>query len=539
MYHQSAAPFSRDNLLLSNSLSRDVRSPLAIKNPYPIMISALKNDARDLFYELLATGFNPYHVDIHQNTVLHWAAKLGYEQEVITLLVKTKLNANSVNSYGETPLMLAASEGYLSIVKNLIAHDADINRAADNGEQALHFALRAKHTLIAAYLLNHTDTVKQKNQLPLALRLASKNGLLIIVEHLLTYKFNFDEVNGYFYAAIHYAASYGFLKIVKTLHQHNVDLNLQGMNNETPIYFAAINGHDRVVEYLIRNGVDQSLIDSGFCTPVLIVATKHDYREVIQLLLQTQLSINKVDKNKKTAIYYAVFFGRIEVIRLFLMYKGSLNLDYEESEILYQLALTKGHQLITQLFDDGPLLYALKSSDDQMALTLLTYLEYQSLLKNGTLLLIALKNCDEIVSLRMIALNANIQCSDEDGSTPLHLAVKKDFKNVLKLLLKSFIEKRNCISYCLRFIKSYSQHHVFPLANIDIDAEDNEGNSALDLALKMNSENQIDIIDLFFKTGCCMNVYQDAPKLYSLGKRVEPQGLLFNKSHKKQYSLTY
>ncbi|KAJ3158195.1 hypothetical protein HDU86_003153 [Geranomyces michiganensis] len=90
--------------------------------------------------------------DLHENTVLHIACKHGKTAVVEWALEQSGIDLNALNVAGDTPLILSASQGSLEIVKMLVAKGADVNRANDHGNTAMHYACFWRYRDMAVYL---------------------------------------------------------------------------------------------------------------------------------------------------------------------------------------------------------------------------------------------------------------------------------------------------------------------------------------------------------------------------------------------------
>lgn len=124
----------------------------------------------------------------HQFTLLHIAARNGYEQIALQLIEKNALvNAKSKSNY--TPLHLAAKNGNVEIVKMLIKHNAALNELTNKYETALQLAAEAGHVDVVIELLKNKADINIKNtSVPLIDR-AKKNvkpflELVILLESL-------------------------------------------------------------------------------------------------------------------------------------------------------------------------------------------------------------------------------------------------------------------------------------------------------------------------------------------------------------------
>lgn len=81
------------------------------------------------------------------NTPLHVAAFNGHLRVVQDLVVHGAY-INSVNKMGETPLYMAAQSGYLEVVAFLLSHGADVNLVSKSGESPIEVAIRRGHNAV-------------------------------------------------------------------------------------------------------------------------------------------------------------------------------------------------------------------------------------------------------------------------------------------------------------------------------------------------------------------------------------------------------
>ena len=92
--------------------------------------------------------------DLQGNSALHYAAKEGAEfvANVLLALDRQGVLLNAVNTQGQTPLMLAASQGSRRIVRNLLLRGADSDLRDGNGKTAVELARERGHVVVAGML---------------------------------------------------------------------------------------------------------------------------------------------------------------------------------------------------------------------------------------------------------------------------------------------------------------------------------------------------------------------------------------------------
>ena len=205
-----------------------------------------------------------------QMTGLHLAAYFGVEKTVEDLLQK-RVDIDSRDTYGRTPLSWAAENGHEAVVGLLLATgkvDADskdtlagwtpLSWAAENGHEAIVRLLLTTGKVDA----DSKDTLA--GQTPLSR--AARNGHDAIVKLLLT--------------------------------TGKVDADSKDTDSRTPLWWAAANGHEAVVKLLLAiSKVDADSKDIYGRTP-LSRAAANSHKAIVKLLLVT----GKVDADSKYPI---------------------------------------------------------------------------------------------------------------------------------------------------------------------------------------------------------------------------------------------
>eukprot|EP00127_Corallochytrium_limacisporum_P002416 Clim_evm57s119 gene=Clim_evmTU57s119 len=83
---------------------------------------------------------------------------------VRTMLSAKSVDVNCCNPHGQTPLAIAASLGYLPMVKYLVSQEADVNVQDSAGYTALHFAMLEEHLEIIELLLRSGADATLENE---------------------------------------------------------------------------------------------------------------------------------------------------------------------------------------------------------------------------------------------------------------------------------------------------------------------------------------------------------------------------------------
>jgi len=144
--------------------------------------------------------------------------------DIVRELLKNGAYVNAKNNVGETALIKASEKGHKDIVDLLLAWGADWNvRTDDEGYAPLHSAASSGHKDIVDLLLERGASVETRD----------------------------------FYSRtpLHYAAAGGQRDVVELLlTKYSENLNAPDYYDKKPLYYAAGNGHKDVVELLRQHG---------------------------------------------------------------------------------------------------------------------------------------------------------------------------------------------------------------------------------------------------------------------------------------------
>lgn len=134
------------------------------KGNTPLIISASLGDTRSV-QTLLAYRANVNAVNNEGNSALLYAASNNHPQTLLALFapltMQYRADVNLQNKRGETALYWAALKGYPSVVKILLAYDADKNLKTATGQTALDAAKRYRRTEIIRLLGMSSEEVKR------------------------------------------------------------------------------------------------------------------------------------------------------------------------------------------------------------------------------------------------------------------------------------------------------------------------------------------------------------------------------------------
>ena len=133
---------------------------------------------------LLAAGANPNARDDRGEPAAIYALHKD-RPEIARLLVRAKgIDLEAENSYGQTVLMVAAYQGRLDLVTELIDADAEVNH---KGWTALHFAASSGQVDVVRLLLEHSayidaESPSRTTPLMMAARIKDRPTCVVLIE---------------------------------------------------------------------------------------------------------------------------------------------------------------------------------------------------------------------------------------------------------------------------------------------------------------------------------------------------------------------
>lgn len=246
-------------------LKRGAEIDYIIGHNYTALMLAVIRNYIPLVDELLTKGADVHKKDIFNNTVLHIAASHGHVEIVRLLLQKTSLDKNELNGKPVptsimhsklTPLMEASREGHLEVVRELLAHGADINFVDREGDSALTWAIHMGKEEVAHELLLKGAAFNTKQIFP-PLVVASMDNRVTSTQQLLE---KFSALNPppahYADASFTSAAAHGHADVIhEFLAKEAVDFDtFDGMRRANNALVTGLkNNHKKVVEQIKNN----------------------------------------------------------------------------------------------------------------------------------------------------------------------------------------------------------------------------------------------------------------------------------------------
>lgn len=275
----------------------------------------------DHYTKFMIYNTNVY--DSYGNNILH-KASIHADIKTITLLVKSNININLCNNYGQTALHLILennsrhpSKNIEPIVKLLVSSGANINAQDKHGYTALHLALDKELTNVVKLLLKTKADLNIKDNRGYTvlhnqcIKNCTRHIKLLVDANA---DINILDSNGN--TPLHLAS---YTDPINILINAGADINIKNFDGYTPLHMEIINMSDsdcwsiEKIQLLIDAGANintdrsahtndrfanNELIDGS-----LLICDGFAYDELIKLLLDTNANPNSIDANGNTALH--------------------------------------------------------------------------------------------------------------------------------------------------------------------------------------------------------------------------------------------
>lgn len=256
----------------------------ANKRGETLLMIAAQRGYKDIVEYILTDKKYPYidNVDPRsQMTALMMASRNGHVD--IVNMLKNRSNLNLSTGNGQTAMMLAIQHRHIDVVKILLPNElSQLNFKKDRrGFTALHLAAEAGDPAIVGLLLEHKADPNQQTAETnySALMIACIFTHLSVVRELL--KSNKTDINAKDFlnkTALMYAVEIGSIDIVRELINHNADLTVSNLDNESALIIAIKNNEMNIVKLILENLAKPDL------TAAVQLAKSSNNQEMLRIL---------------------------------------------------------------------------------------------------------------------------------------------------------------------------------------------------------------------------------------------------------------
>ncbi|TMW69742.1 hypothetical protein Poli38472_001898 [Pythium oligandrum] len=233
----------------------------------------------------------------------------------------------------EAALLEATHKGNIVEIKRLLETknvDVDIVHP-DSGAGALYIAASYDRVHVLRELLAHgADVMLVDDDDRTALHIASSEGFINSVRELLTHGADPNAPDKEGWTPLHVAAQYGHLAVVEALLSHGAIVDVTEELGMTPLWISSQHGQVEVTRLLLSKGADTSVVVKEGWSP-LYAAVQFGFLDVVQELLRYGADPNfgtppgGVLDSKWHVIHVACEYGHVDILRELLAHGASVN----------------------------------------------------------------------------------------------------------------------------------------------------------------------------------------------------------------------
>lgn len=121
------------------------------------------------------------------------------------------------------------------------------------------------------------------------------------------------------------ACKSGYDKVARLLLENNVDVDTCNKNCYTVLMYASLREHVEVVKLLLEYEVNVNKSTIFYHNTALMIASRNGNVEIVKLLLEHDVDVNKLDRDGDTALVYAILNEHVKVVQLLLEYGADVN----------------------------------------------------------------------------------------------------------------------------------------------------------------------------------------------------------------------
>ncbi|XP_058449448.1 ankyrin-3-like [Malaya genurostris] len=537
-YEQTALHFAAisDNYEIVNILIEHGASVMAknTNGKIPLYIAIEKNAKKvieillkhEQATEMLLTS------DKYEQTALHLAA-ISDNYELVNILIERGLSVMAKDIDGEIPFHTAIQKNAKKVIEILLKHEqaTEMLLTSDNfGQTALHLAAISDNYEIVNILIDRGLSVMAKNingRIPLhiAIEKNAKKVIEILLKHELATEMLLTS-DKFELTTLHIAAFFDKYELVKILIERGSSVMAKDINGRIPLHIAIEKNAKKIIEILLKHelATEMLLTSDKYEQTALHLATFYDNYEIVNILIEHGAPVMAKNTNGKIPLHIAIEKNAKKVIEILLKHEQAtemlLTSDKYEQTALHLAAISDNYELVNILIERGlsvmakdidgeiPFHTAIQKNAKKVIEILLKHEQATEMLLTSdnfgqtALHLAAISDNYEIVNI-LIDRGLSVMAKNINGRIPLHIAIEKNAKKVIEILLKHELATEMLLTsdkfelttlHIAAFFDKYELVKILIERGSSVMAKDINGRIPLHIAIEKNAKKIIEIL---------------------------------------------
>jgi ankyrin repeat protein len=349
------------------------------------------------------------------DTALHIAVRMN-QRENGEFLISRGASIYSVNSSGESPLYIAFnSSGGL---REWIINSATIIAKDGLGNNMLHYAAQWNLSGVIPVIIRNGVSIEEANatgETPLffAIKTDSPPTIRTLIENNANLNARDTQGNSVLHAAVRWNAVNSTTLLVSL----DTDINVHSLTGNTPLHDAVVLGMDQIETILINSKANLEVRNIDGNTP-LMEAVRSGNNSSAEKLLRSGADSATRNIRGDTPLHLAVGMERYDLVSLLLGRGTSIHARNTRNRTPFQISLSISPRMASALLTRD----RIAASDD---------------MGNSALHIALQERAAEDYLRSIISQGARLNVVDNNGKTPLRLAVDFDILESAKIIADS------------------------------------------------------------------------------------------------------
>ncbi len=279
----------------------------------------------------------------HDSDALHKAVFLNNLPQIRSL-INDRIDLNSKDENGRTPLHLAAQSGFDEAAKILIEAGADIDAKDTKFRTPLYLAIDSGNEPLSYYLMEKGADVNARGGMyTTPLHLAARFGRTNIAEKLIACGADVNSRHQGNWTPLLLTARFGYPQTAELLLKNGADLHAVTVLQMSPLMFSVLHRHPEVEKVLLKHGAQKDIFTETM---------RNNVPSVKSLIKKNPGLVNSL-RGEFTPLHWACYLGYLEIAELLIENGAEIEPNAEYAPPLYWAVLYNRQNIVRMLLEKG------------------------------------------------------------------------------------------------------------------------------------------------------------------------------------------